>query len=184
MSIWLRKALTLVAVATSALFLVPAAAVAVEQQQPVVQGINPGTYQNLINNYHRKCLAVNSADNRNGKPVIHYDCYSSFTDQYWRFEPIDAAPGYYRLRNQNTGRCLAAPNPGNGAKLVQYDCVDGWYDQWWLPELMPDNVHYRLRNYKSGRCLAVPSNKGDNGETAVNYNCILGYNDQWWQIWP
>src|SRR5688500_20387075 len=102
MSTWLRKALTAAVVAASALFLVPDAAVAAEQQQPVVQGINPGTYQNLINNYHRKCLAVNSADNWNSKPVIHYDCYSNYTDQYWRFEPIDAAPGYYRLRNQNT----------------------------------------------------------------------------------
>ncbi|SFQ96251.1 Ricin-type beta-trefoil lectin domain-like [Lentzea waywayandensis] len=184
MRIGLRKALALAMTAAAALFLTPAAAVAVEQQQPAVQGINPGTYQNLINNYHRKCLAVNSADNRNGKPLIHYDCYSSFTDQYWLFEPIAAAPGYYRLRNQNTGRCVAAANPSNGAKVVQYDCVDGYYDQWWLPELMPDNVHYRLRNYKSGRCLAVPSNQGQNGGNAVSYNCILGYNDQWWQIWP
>ncbi|WP_307867703.1 RICIN domain-containing protein [Saccharothrix coeruleofusca] len=88
-------------------------------------------YQNLINNLHHKCLAVNSADNRNGKPLIHYDCYTDVTDQYWRFEPIDAAPDYYRIRNQRTDRCVAAPDGGNGAKVVQYDCVDGYCDQWW-----------------------------------------------------
>lgn len=181
MSIWSRKALAFALAAVTALCLAPAAAA---QEQPVARGITPGTYQNLINDYHRKCLAVNSADNTNGKPLIHYDCYAEYSDQYWRFEPIDAAPDYYRIRNQRTDRCVAAANPSNGARVVQYDCVDGYYDQWWLPELMPDNVHYRLRNYKSGRCLAVPSNQGQNGGNAVNYNCILGYNDQWWQIWP
>lgn len=181
MSTWLRKTLALAAATAAALFLAPAATA---EQQPVARGITPGTYQNLINNLHHKCLAVNSADNRNGKPLIHYDCYTDFTDQYWRFEPIDAAPGYYRIRNQRTDRCVAAPDGGNGAKVVQYDCIDGYYDQWWLPELMPDGVHQRFRNYKTGRCLAVPSNQGGNGGNAVNYNCILGYNDQWWQVWP
>lgn len=150
-----------------ATFLAPSAASASTQATP-----DPGIY-NLLNDFRDlACLA-----GRSDGHVTTFECRPEFGDQFWSLEPLPLA-GFYRLRNQQSGKCVAMPNGSNGARATMFPCTDSFDDQWFRldPTLAADA--FMLFNHKTGKCLVARSSHGD----ATVSNCVLSFRDQWWHF--
>ncbi|RFS86883.1 hypothetical protein D0T12_00985 [Actinomadura spongiicola] len=132
----------------------------------------PGVYNLLNEERGLQCLA-----GRSNNTVTIFNCIDSYTDQYWRLEPLPLA-GYFRFRNVHTGKCLAMSGWGNGDRASGYECIDSYNDQWWKPEPTLASNAYQLRNHKTGKCLVAREKNG----RATQYDCVLNYKDQWWNF--
>ncbi|WP_097913162.1 RICIN domain-containing protein [Streptomyces sp. b84] len=92
-------------------------------------------------------------------------------------DPARAAADAYRVKNDNSGKCLAAQGSGDSTPTIQFDCST-FADQYWY--FVGDSYsNVQLRNFNSGKCLLVRG--GANGAIAVQYPC-LNYPDQKWDV--
>jgi hypothetical protein len=119
------------------------------------------------------CLAVAGASTANGASVIQWNCLSGGTrEKTWYFDYSRTHDGalVYRLRNNNSGKCLAIgdSDTSNGAKAIQFTCGDGPEQEW------KHDSQSRLRNMNSGRCLAIPGGSSAGGVQAIQWTCQAG----------
>jgi hypothetical protein len=67
---------------------------------------------------------VNAFDRSDGARVQQWSCNGG-PNQQWRLDP--GVPGYYRLVNRNSGKCLDVNgfDRSDGARIQQWSCNDG-----------------------------------------------------------
>ncbi|MEV6776957.1 RICIN domain-containing protein [Streptomyces syringium] len=127
------------------------------------------------------CLAVPGGSTENGIGLIQWGC-GNWRDHYWQFEYAFNSGGrsYYRLRNLNSGQCLAVPGASTdpGTQVIQWPCGT-WKDHYWGIEYT--NRGTRLVNWNSGQCLAIPGASRVQGEKAIQWPCGT-WADHYWNI--
>ena len=66
----------------------------------------------------------------------------------------DAGGGYFRIVNQNSGKCLdvASASTADGANIIQYTCGSGTNQQW---QWVATGSYFQLKARHSGKCLDV-----------------------------
>ncbi|WP_190108631.1 RICIN domain-containing protein [Streptomyces cinnamoneus] len=127
------------------------------------------------------CLAVPGASTDNGKGLIQWGC-GTWRDHYWQFEYAFSSGGmsYYRVRNYNSGQCLAVPGASTtaGTQVIQWPCGT-WPDHYWGIEYT--NKGKRLVNWNSRQCLAVPGASTAQGEKVIQWPCGT-WADHYWNF--
>ncbi|GAA4694917.1 RICIN domain-containing protein [Streptomyces youssoufiensis] len=94
-------------------------------------------------------------------------------------DPLKAAKAAdaYRIKNDNSGKCLVAQGSANDTPAIQFNCAT-FQDQYWIFSGSSfSNV--QLVNANSGKCLLVRG--GNDGSVAVQYQCA-DYADQKWDV--
>lgn len=128
------------------------------------------------------CLAVPGGSMENGKGLIQWGC-DVWRDQQWQFEYAfsSGAISYYRVRNQNSGQCLAVPGADTtaGRQVVQWPCST-LPDHYWGVEYTANGK--RLVNWNSGQCLAVPGGSTGQGTQVVQWPCSSTLPDHYWNF--
>ncbi|MEV1116323.1 RICIN domain-containing protein [Actinosynnema sp. NPDC049800] len=155
-----RRVLVLVAAALlgAGLFAAPSAAAA---------PTNPYLF---INGYSNLCLDVAYGSLDDGARVQQWDCYGGPPER-WHLEVVESLPGmtYYRLRNDNSGRCLDVPDNTPGTGVHQWGCWGGWMQQWQVIHVAPNSL--QLRNRQSGLCLDNRDWSLPPGTTIQQWHC-------------
>ena len=80
------------------------------------------TWFQLVNPRNKMCLAIGSAEKKDGAYLVQWPCVKSYTDQRW--SRIDADGGRFLLKAQHSGKCidLYRGRKGNKKKFVQWTC--------------------------------------------------------------
>ncbi|GAA0445057.1 RICIN domain-containing protein [Streptomyces stramineus] len=127
------------------------------------------------------CLAVPGGSTENGAGLIQWGC-GSWKDHYWQFEHAfnSGGRGYYRVRNLNSGQCLAVPGASKteGTQVIQWPCGT-WADHYWGIDYTSGGK--RLVNWNSGQCLAIPGASRAQGEKAIQWPCGT-WADHYWNF--
>ncbi|MER6914512.1 RICIN domain-containing protein [Streptomyces sp. NPDC000594] len=145
----------------------PAAAVS-----PTVQKFDTrAVYQRVRNFGTHLCLAVPGGSLEEGKQLIQWPC-GPWNDHYWAFENAFTSGGlqYVRIRNLNSGQCLAVPGGSTaaGTTVIQWPCGT-WRDHYW--GLRVSSSGTQLVNYNSGQCLGIPGNDPNAGVRVFQWPC-------------
>ncbi|MFF1482931.1 RICIN domain-containing protein [Streptomyces sp. NPDC058301] len=98
--------------------------------------------------------------------------------------PAHATPRLYRIKNANSGQCLAvgAASKAGGAGVIQWTCVPGAVEQLWYfdgPWYVNGVDFYRIINWNSGMCLADPASSTNAGVQMIQYGCGSGHEQFW-----
>ncbi|MEU3353998.1 RICIN domain-containing protein [Streptomyces sp. NPDC037389] len=128
------------------------------------------------------CLAVPGSSLENGKGLIQWGC-DIWRDQQWQFEYAFSSDviSYYRIRNENSGQCLAVPGASTtaGTQVIQWPCGTQ-PDHYWGIEFTSNGK--RLVNWNSKQCLAVPGASTVQGEKVVQWPCSSTLPDHYWRF--
>ncbi|WP_370417978.1 RICIN domain-containing protein [Streptomyces sp. QH1-20] len=155
------------------------ASAAAPDSKPGPSGATAYGWVRNVNSAH--CLAVPGGSTENGIGLIQWGC-GNWRDHYWQFEYAFNSGGrsYYRLRNLNSGQCLAVPGASTnpGTQVIQWPCGT-WKDHYWGVEYT--NRGTRLVNWNSGQCLAIPGASRVQGEKAIQWPCGT-WADHYWNI--
>lgn len=117
-----------------------------------------------------KCLEVENSSDDNGGQAQQWHCSRYHSTMYWT--PVRVG-GYdspwYRLVNENSGKCLEIENSstGNGGNAQQWDC--GSYNMQWRSERATYGWH--IINRHSGKCLEIEDSDLRNGAHAQQWTC-------------
>ncbi|MFF4160664.1 RICIN domain-containing protein [Streptomyces sp. NPDC001678] len=128
-----------------------------------------------------QCLAVPGGSTENGKGLIQWGC-GTWNDHYWYFERAFSSGDlvYYRVRNLNSGQCLAVPGASTtaGTQVIQWPCST-WPDHYWGIEYTSRGA--RLVNWNSKQCLAIPGASTAQGEKVIQWPCGT-WPDHYWNF--
>ncbi|GAA2933630.1 hypothetical protein GCM10020221_31720 [Streptomyces thioluteus] len=142
---------------------------ATKQERRTQKGADGYGWIRNANSAH--CLAVPGSSMENGRGLIQWGC-DVWRDQQWQFEYAfsSGAISYYRVRNDNSGQCLAVPGASTtaGTQVVQWPCGTQ-PDHYWGVEYTANGK--RLVNWNSRQCLAVPGASTAQGDKVVQWPC-------------
>ncbi|MFC0844130.1 RICIN domain-containing protein [Streptomyces noboritoensis] len=141
----------------------------------------PDSYGWIRNVNSAHCLAVPGGSTQDGRGLIQWGC-DVWPDQQWQFEYAfsSGAISYYRVRNLNSGQCLAVPGADTtaGRQVVQWPCST-LPDHYWGVEYTANGK--RLVNWNSRQCLAVPGGSTSQGNQVVQWPCST-LPDHYWNF--
>ncbi|MFE5321563.1 OmpL47-type beta-barrel domain-containing protein [Paenibacillus sp. NPDC056579] len=106
------------------------------------------------------------------------------TLQNWTF--IDAGGGYYKIKNERTGK-LVSIDSTNGARVVQWDDivgsdpVNGDNELWRLVKAQPLLSQGETASASSSQ-TGNEASKGNDGSTATRWGASDGTYPQWWKV--
>ncbi|NUT98872.1 MAG: ricin-type beta-trefoil lectin domain protein [Saccharothrix sp.] len=174
-------AAALLALSASVTAVTPPATAAPDHAQRSSLADSPRAAIHIRNAASNLCLAVRQGSGE--RPVIQTTCdYSVGTywpDQYWDLVAVDAANSIYRLRNTQSGLCVAARGSGE-TNAIATTCGAGtqWTDQQWRLQYVAKWGADRVQNRASGNCLAA---RGTGESNAIATTCNYDWPDQhWW----
>jgi len=140
-----------------------------------------GQHGYLINGSGPFCLTDSS-----GLRASQWACYaatSSTDPQYWTLDQAETSTKF-RLRNGQTGKCLAAPNSTEGGTLVQQTCDTSntnEFQKWFFfdrgvlkataGDTAPGYHFYQILNWASGKCIASFNGSRSQGQLMHQYTC-------------
>ncbi|GHF09865.1 RICIN domain-containing protein [Streptomyces morookaense] len=141
----------------------------------------PQDYGWIRNANSGHCLAVPGASTQNGMGLIQWGC-GTWRDHFWQFEFAFSSGGrsYFRIRNLNSGQCLAVPGASTtaGVQVIQWPCGE-YKDHYWGVDYTSKGM--RLVNWNSGQCLAVPGASMAQGEKIIQWPCG-DWPDHYWNF--
>jgi hypothetical protein len=150
-----------------------------------VTAVESGFTFQLENQGTGTCLAADSADTRNGAPIVQWTCNAGDDSQQWKV--VDSAGHLPVLQNVATGACLDADGmkSGNGAPIFQWACdSSNGSEQWWFNgsgDLNGNgNSDAGLQNSTDNTCVAADSASMGNGGKIFQRVCSAGDGYQEW----
>ena len=96
-----------------------------------------------------QCIDVPNSSKADGVELIPFSCTSN-PNQLWNIEYLDAF--FYRIRNQNSGKCLTSAGSEEGAAILQSEC-DGSDEQ--TIRFFARDGGYALGFKSALKCIAV-----------------------------
>ena len=153
-----------------------------DAQKIILEIRNPnsgfGALYNPINpsnpfQYHTRVMS--NSINNNAAVLISAPSDSSYDiSAQWILLP-SSSPGYYKIQNQNSGKCLevAGASFGNGAGVVQYTCDQARSHQNW--QLEPVGNYRPIRSFYNNKCLE----RSFLAQAMVQYNCTNNSAQRW-----
>jgi hypothetical protein len=131
------------------------------------------------------CLDADSADVGNGGKIFQWTCNSS--DNYQRWQVIDAYPDNPVLKNVGAGTCLDADGAaaGNADPIFQWTCNSkDSAQQWWFGgsgDLNTNgNADATLHSWGDGTCLDGDGTDSGNGAPIFQWTCSSSDSFQRW----
>jgi uncharacterized membrane protein len=161
------------AVALSALAIVPGTAAADQPRQYLIVSANSF-----------KCLNVSGGGPEDGARVIQYNCAGALPNERWTIENVDL--GAVRIKAVNSDKCLNVQfaSPADGAAVIQYHCTGSPNEKWRLskPLVPPQGVSgVQIVAVHSEKCLNVSEASKADKANVIQYHCVGGatLNEQW-----
>lgn len=131
------------------------------------------------------CLDADSSNVGNGGKIFQWACNGS--DNYQRWEVIDAYPNNPILENVGTHTCLDADstNVKNGGKIFQWHCNTGdHFQQWWFGGSGALNTNGNgdatVHSYGAKTCLDADGTAKSNGAPIFQWACSSSDSFQKW----
>jgi len=136
-------------------------------------------YYGLIDRGSGRCLDVAGASTASGAAAVQWE-FTHANSQQWRFVPLRAGSGYYRIEARHSGQCLTADRAGENMPLVQRPFQGSEQQQWRLVPAGPLGS-FQLENKAEARCAALASADKFNG-TPVLAQKTNGRASQQWRL--
>jgi hypothetical protein len=127
----------------------------------------------LGNKNSHKCLSVADASTEVGAAVVQWTCDVNKREQHWHLVLVSTRAGFgvYQIKNLNSGKCVAVPDPGTGSsKLIQSDC--GPKETEWLRiNFATSGFIWFISQTTGNRCMGIGKQKLANGDPAELMPC-------------